>query len=661
MKTLSKQQRTKYLARCRDRIEASKGFRKDQKLEELWTRMSDLYRGKHFPKDLAYEDAVAVNICFSTINVIAPSIAVNRPRAQIRARKPEDHDKAVIAEAAVNYWWEEFEILPEFQLAVKDSLIFGIGWLKTGYRFVEREEQDLEGAEKKFQESRAQVDQFATENPMMAADLPTDEQLMSGLVTTKRVIVHDAPFVEKISVKDVYVDPEATTLRNAKWIAQKVTKTLEEVRSDPHYKKSVRSTIKPDARVSDNWFYEESFKESRQEDRQRVTIWEFYDIQLGQMAVFSELGDDFLVDPVPQPYSFGHPFVEVRNYDVPDQFYPMGELEALEPLQAELNMTRTAMFNDRKAFRRAWVYKQEAFDAAGRSQLQSDVDNRLIPVAGNMPLNEAIAPLPTNAPNPQLYQDSSVIEHDIQMVSGVNEYMRGSMGDIRRTATEASMVQDAANARAAEKLSRVEFLVGVISRRLLQLAQQFLSSEKVARVQGKNGAQLWVAYDRDDIALEADFSVEGGSTQPRNQSQRRQTAMQILQALAPFGDPQMGLVDMKEVIRYALTYGFDVEDADRFMPDSTPQAVQNLGGVVQNEQGPPQDPAAQGQDPAMGPPEGAGPPPEGPVGPPPEGGGDIPPELLAMLAQQGGGGTMPPSNGMGNGMPIDPTLLQGAM
>ena len=637
MKTLSRQQRSKYLAKCRDRIEAARGYRKHNDLEALWKRMSDLYKGKHFPKDLSYDEAVAVNICFSTINVIAPSISVSRPRTIIRARKPEDHDKAVIAEAVVNYWWEEFELLPEFQLAVKDSLIFGLGWLKTGYRFVEKVVEDLEGMQAKYEQARLEVDRFAVENPELAGDLPTDEELMASVVSTKRVIEHDAPFVERVSIHDVFVDPEATSLRNAKWIAQRLTKTVEEVRTHDGYKKSVRSSVKPDSRVSDDWYSDQSFRNEPGGDRQRVTVWEYYDLQLGQMAVFAELGDDFLVDPVPQPYAFGHPFVDIRNYEVPDQFYPMGELEALEPLQAELNMTRTSMFNDRKAFRRAWVYKQEAFDAQGRAQLQSDVDNRLIPVAGNMSLGEAIAPLPTNAPNPQLYQDSQVIEHDIQVVSGVNEYMRGAMGDIRRTATEASIVQDAANARAAEKLARIEHMVGVISKRLLQLSQQYLTSEKVARVVGRDGAQMWVAYDREDIDLVADFSVEGGSTRPKNEAQRRQTAVQILQALAPFGDPQMGLVDMREVIRYALQYGFDVEDVSRFMPQGSNPAISNLGGVVSTEGGPPVM-----EEPGGPVPQGA----EGAV--PPDMGGMMPaggeeqisPEMLAMLMGAEGGGQM---------------------
>lgn len=646
MSKMGRDKRVLYMARCKNSVDSARGYRKHNGLDDLWKRMLDLYKGKHFPQDMGYGEAVAVNIAFSTINVIGPSVAVNRPKTVIRARRPEDVDKATIAEAVVNYWWDEFDVLPEFQRGVKDSLIFGIGWLKAGYRFVEEDEYDVEGARAELSARRAQVDAYAAENPEMANELPTDDELAAGIVSTKSVVKHDAPFVERVSVFDMYVDPEATSLSDAKWVAQKLTKTLDEVRGNERYKSSERRTVKPDARLHQDWFSAEAWSDRDTEsDRQRVTVWEFYDLERGQMCVFADLSDDFLVDPVSQPYAFGHPFIDIRNYEVPDQFYPMGELEALEPLQAELNMTRTAMFNDRKAYRRAWLFKAEAFDPAGRAQLQSDVDNRLIPVSGNMPLTEALVPLPTASPNPQLYQDSSVIESDIQTVTGLNEYMRGSSSEIRRTATEASIIQDSANARAADKLARVESVISVVSRRMLQLAQQYLSSDKVARISGRGGRDMWVAYTREDIDLEADFSVEGGSSQPRNEAQRRNTAMQMLQALAPFGDPKMGLVNMREVLRHALQYGFDVEDATKFLGDQMDPAVAGLGGEPEHEHaphGPSGDAAEQGT--LM----------------PAHGHGGPPPDQAAMMAQLNQMAAAERSGQMGEGQPAPTDALQGA-
>jgi hypothetical protein len=73
----------------------------------------------------------------------------------------------------------------------------------------------------------------------------------------------------------------------------------------------------------------------------------------------------FLIKPVEIPYATGHPFVMLRNYEVPDHFYPIGDVAQIESLQLELNETRTQMLNYRKKFRRAWTYKKDAFDRNG--------------------------------------------------------------------------------------------------------------------------------------------------------------------------------------------------------------------------------------------------------------------------------------------------------
>lgn len=644
--------RKKQLKRARDRIESARGFRKSESYDDLWKRMNDLYRGRHFPTNLTYEDKVAVNLCFSTINVIGPSVAVNYPKITVTPVNPEDSDGAEIVEAVVNCWWRKHGVLPEFQNAVKDFLIYGFGYLKTGYRFVEEDEAIPDDEyEEAFESKRVELDEYAAGAPEMAGDLPTDEEVAASIPSTRKVITHDAPFVERVSPHDLFVDPEATSFRDAKWIAQKIVKTYWELWGEDDYKKSAVRRAKPDSRSDEFTFApDQSWRNHDKKDWQRYTVWEYYDLQDGTMCVFAdEGGDEYLVDPVRQPYAFGHPFIMLRNYDVPEQFYPMGELEALEPLQHELNLTRTAMFNDRKQFRRGYLYNPSRFDQAGLSQLASDKDNRAIPVQGNGPLQDAIIPLPAQQPNPELYPQSEIIETDITGISGINEYMRGALPEIRRTATEAAIIQDTANARAADKLARVEKAIGEIGRRMIQLAQQYLHEAQVAHIVGINSLPYHFEFEPEDIKGEYLFEVEGGSTMPMNETQRRQTAMELLQTIAPFGDPQLGLVNMREVIAYALKDGFGIKDPGRFLaPD--PAQAQQLGMTEDDE--PPMDPMAaeQGAPPdeammaAMANEGGGGAPPP-PSGAPPggygpmaaaEGGGEIPPELLAQLAAQVG-------------------------
>ena len=66
----------------------------------------------------------------------------------------------------------------------------------------------------------------------------------------------------------------------------------------------------------------------------------------------------------------------VRNHEVTDEFYPIGELEMIETLQHELNETRTQMMNHRKRFQRNRSPGQVLAYGGGTTQSCSE-DERL--------------------------------------------------------------------------------------------------------------------------------------------------------------------------------------------------------------------------------------------------------------------------------------------
>ena len=126
------------LKQYRDKLEQSRRWRHEEAHDEVWRRMIDMYRGKQY-KGVSEEDRLLVNIAFATINVVSPSVSINYPKISVNARRYEDSDKAVVTEALINYWWRHFDCQKELRRAVKDMLICGHGWIKTGYRFVEEE------------------------------------------------------------------------------------------------------------------------------------------------------------------------------------------------------------------------------------------------------------------------------------------------------------------------------------------------------------------------------------------------------------------------------------------------------------------------------------------------------------------------------------------
>ncbi len=536
------------------KIRAAHKFRTQEGYDELWKSMVDLYRGKHY-KRTAAEDRMLVNLAFATKNIIAPSVAVNNPRFTVNARKPESMNQAVIAEQVLNYLWRTHNYKQEFRLAVDDFLVMGHGWLKCGYRATKPAVVTYPNDDNEIDNDDCGVD---------------DREPVPGNVETevRSFEDDDRPFVERISPFDVYVDPDATHPKYMTWIAQRVRRNVNDVRVDERYDPTMRRKITSAhgyRRVDD----ENRTLDGQPEDTDvpYVDVYEFYDLRKNTVSTFVlEMEEGFLIAPQKIPFAFGQPFVMLRNYEVNDTFYPMGELEAIEVLQYELNATRTQQMNHRKRNQRKYLYREDAFDDKGIKALQDDKDNVLVPVKADAEVDslaDVLAPMPQLGVQADLYSVSDVIENDIQHVTGVSDYMQGGQTEIRRTATEAAMIQDAQNARASDKLANIESTLATLGQRVVQLMQQFMTGDRVVRIVGMQSAPMWIQFDSDFIKGEFDFEVEGGSTQPRNESFRRQSAQQFMDAMIPF--LQMGVANPVAVMRKVLMDAFDVKDVEQFV------------------------------------------------------------------------------------------------
>ena len=265
-----------------------------------------------------------------------------------------------------------------------------------------------------------------------------DRAPVEGNVETELNVTDDRPFIERISIFDMFVDPDARHPKEMRWIAQRTWRAVQDVRVDERYDPKARKAVS--ATSWSRWDSEDGDGRDgwTKPDQGAVSyceVIEFYDIKRKVVATFALDSDNaeqpqmreagFLIKPADMPYSFGHPFLMLRNYEVPDNFYPMGELESIESLQLELNETRTQMINHRKRFARKWVYSKDMFDEDGVRALETDVDNTMIPILGDANPANFIAPLPSIGTPPDFYNQSEIITNDINTISGVSDYMQG--------------------------------------------------------------------------------------------------------------------------------------------------------------------------------------------------------------------------------------------
>jgi hypothetical protein len=608
---------TSKLKQLQAQLDESIQWRNRAAHDQLWKRMVNLYKGKHYTTD-SKSDRAVINQAFATKNVISPSVAVNNPKFTVNARKPESAAQAVVTETVLNYVWRTYKYHREFRLAVDDMLTVGHGWLKVGYKATKPPEAK-------------QAMEHAPDDEAEAEGIDDRDTDVEGNVESEMYVPwdEDRPFVERISFFDMFVDPHARHPKEMKWVAQRTRRLVTDVRVDSRYEKAARE--RANGKTYSNF---EEGKDGR-DDPELISearsafcdVIEFYDLRRQEVSTFllhdSNEGN-FLIKPKRIPYPFGHPFVMLRDYEVTDHFYPMGELEAIEVLQHELNATRTQMLNHRSKFARKYLVHMDSFDESGMKALRSDVDNEMVPFDGDIvDMERSVVAMPVQGTPPDFYNQSDLIQSDIDRISGVSDYMRGSQANIRRTATEAAMIQDAQNARAADKLSNIEGVLAEVGERLITLMQMYMTGEHVIRIVGVS-APTWVKFDADYLQGQFDFEVEAGSTQPQNETFRQQQAMQLVEAAG--GLMSMGAqIDMTKIALQVLR-SFGIKDPDSYVamqPQGDPMAEEGMPpeGGMPPEQGmmPPQ----QGM-PQMGPMEE-----ESPI----EG---IPPELVnQLMATQG--------------------------
>ena len=129
-----------------------------------------------------------------------------------------------------------------------------------------------------------------------------------------------------------------------------------------------------------------------------------------------------------------------------------------------------------------------------------------------------------------------------------------------------------------DRLDRVETFIANLATKLLQINQQYVTGQQAAKVVGRDGASVFVPYTREDIKGQYQFRVEAGSTVPKNETFRRQSALGMLQAMGPF--IQTGQVNVQELLRVVLRDGFAIKNPEKFLqepPQQQPQMGMSAG------------------------------------------------------------------------------------
>jgi hypothetical protein len=558
------------LKKYQGNVAAAEEFMKAEGLANTWRETINMYRGLHHPKatDPSVEDRITINVTKALIDSMVPALTLNHPTVAVNGESEEHHDAATIVEHAVNYQFRKYNYRREFAKVQRDSLIMGIGFLKTGWRFVEEPREKSEAELSAQRDALMQAgDQYVADGGD-AADVPADNEMDFSPV--EMAVVADHPYAERVSPFDILLDPTARDLRGVRWVAQRILLPIEDVQENKNFSAKARKEIS--GGNTDDDLQKPTRSVFAKTAPNMVAIYEHYDLKTGYFCVFAEGGTSFLAKPKRVPYAYAGeydsdalgPFIPLPNYESPEYLYPQGEIEPIADLQRELNKLRSMAMNHRKKGAQKYLANTEAFsDLDAITGLLSDDSNLVIPVVPEVDLGNALIAVPTSALHPDITAGSREAIDDIMMVSGANDYAMGVQSERRRTATESSIINDVAQSRSEAKRDAYETFVALAARKITMLNQQFAGDDEVFRVMDPSGLAGWGSYSAEMIQGEFDFSVEVGSAQPLNRAQRRRNALDLAQAMQPFIG--LGVVDPVAIVVHLLRDGFDVKNPEKFI------------------------------------------------------------------------------------------------
>lgn len=248
------------------------------------------------------------------------------------------------------------------------------------------------------------------------------------------------------------------------------------------------------------------------------------------------------------PYKDGSfPFVLLKCYDIPFKFWGKSEIEQLLSPQQYINdLTNQIIDNVKMTTNMPWILDKNCGIPKGQLSNQPGLVVRKNPgtyVDRLQPPNMPAYPRET----------IEVLKQDIETISGIHDVTQGRKPGSISAASAIMALQEAAQARIRLKVRLLEITLGKLGRMWYDRIKQFWIVERTIRNKSLNEQkdvsvdQLFYTIGQDDLEIDYDFVVVGGSTMPSNKNAMLDILIRLAQTPAEDGLP---MIDRATLLSY---------------------------------------------------------------------------------------------------------------
>lgn len=586
----------KLLQWCQQSFTAAESAKQEH--VEKWQRYYRLYRSHIDKKVGEWKSTVFVPICFWVIETVTPRLVAQLPKFTCLPQTPEDVFTAENMEVLLDWSVSESGLYEELVKAMKSSLKYGTGILKTFHR------QDVRYSRKTqpmFAPLRRPVPHQVmdeTGNPLMGLDgQPITEMRdvevgMLNLGMQSQVtpyIAYDGPAAECIDIFNFWPAPEAHDITTARYVVHRTYKPMSYIKrrvAEGVYHWPSNMTETEMTSTYNDPALERLSSIGRQSPNTDPTHrpCELLEFWLDDGRVITMVNRKALLRVQKNPFDHAEkPFIRIVDYLQEHEFWGVGEIEPIEGLQDVQNSLVNARIDNIRLVLNAMFYvnTDHVVDVKDfRSRPGGIIRGR-----GDWKPEEVFTRIDYGDVTGSAFTESELVERTTEKVSGVSGIQMGiEASNLNNTATGLALATEQGASRFGLKSKLIELMgLGQLGRQYASILQQFMTEERQVRlgaVDPSTGMPLFAVFTPDSIQGAIDIRIQAEST-TQTESQRQEQKMNLLGLMAQFW-PQGVEAAVDDVLD-----SMGIKDKDRFLQGGpiTQSQMQQMDQQMQMEQG----------------------------------------------------------------------------
>jgi hypothetical protein len=464
----------------------SESYDKVKAQHAKWNKMYSWYKGKQWSKKVAsYRAQVVYNKIFSVIESMLPIMTDGQPRITVKAMDSKAKPFVSNVNMAINHLWSRLNVNSKQDWYVKDGLLYGDGFLKTGF------DPDVKPFGEAFVSN---LDSFYIYPDPNAIELKECEYIIFAKPESLNTIRNNYANGYKVESDDDFI---------------KLFKNQREDVDDAKIQGPVNQAIIYESRE------EEGVDKNRNKQAVKMEIWmRDYPMEGDKLKypfgrVITKAGNVVLDDkPNPYPYlveKFGlyFPVVKWSSTILPHEFWNMGEVEQLIPVQQPINkaMSQVIEILAKMGNPQRIVPKNSGVD----------VDNLTNQPGLNIEVNAGttISTLPAESPPPALFSEIEMLDTQMDTISGVHDLTQGRKPIGITSGKAMDVLQEASQTRLRKRIRQYEESLAELGRHLFEHIRNNYMGEREIEVPDVNnpGQKTFIPFDVKAIEGEFDFSV----------------------------------------------------------------------------------------------------------------------------------------------------------